>query len=201
MSRLKVGAIVLAAGQSSRMGTSKMALPWGNSTVLETTISNIMQAGIVDILVVTGGYKNEVESLPLLAQNSRVHNPNYAAGEMISSVKLALKIVNELEWHSDGILVIPGDMPLIDPTLVKRCLNEWMETSNLIVAPRFQGQRGHPVIFPFDIFQQFETLPAHKSPRDLLKAKSNRFRMYEEADGAVIIDIDTPAEYEQYRPK
>jgi molybdenum cofactor cytidylyltransferase len=60
---MSISAILLAAGQSKRMGRPKMLLPWGNTTVLGKVIETIRNAGIDDILVVTGGAKNEVEKL------------------------------------------------------------------------------------------------------------------------------------------
>ena len=201
MDDLAVLAVVLAAGNSSRMGTSKMALSWGLSTVLETTISNVLQADIQAILLVTGGYIELVEPLPLVQQIPRVHNGDFATGEMISSVKLALKTIKESRPLPAGVLVLPGDMPLVSTDLLNRCLAEWRQQPEKIVAPKINEKRGHPVIFPFSLFELFETLPAEKSPRDLLTAQRSNLYLFSVDDPAIRIDVDTPAEYEKHRPK
>ncbi len=204
MKQLKIVAVVLAAGNSSRMGTSKMALPWGKSTVLETTLAHVQKANIEEILLVTGGYAERVESLPLVQDIPRVHNDNFATGEMVSSVKLALATLKQNDRFStrfDAVMVLPGDMPIVTTNLLNECVEIWRKNPTRIVAPVYAGQRGHPVIFPFMLFEEFETLPAEKSPRALLKRHQSHVLPFDLEDPAVIIDIDTPAEYEKYRPR
>jgi molybdenum cofactor cytidylyltransferase len=58
-----ITAIILAAGESKRMGQPKMLMPWGKSTVLQTVISTVQAAGVADILVVTGGSRHQIEML------------------------------------------------------------------------------------------------------------------------------------------
>lgn len=193
-------AIVLAAGASSRMERSKMALEWGDSTVLETTLKHVEDAQTCGTLLVTGGYRNKVEALPRVQATRKVHNADFAAGEMISSVKLALSWLHQNNIRPDGVLVLPGDMPMVTSALIDQVISQWQHASDKILAPKYQKQRGHPVIFPFEIFSKFDTLPADASPRDLIKAHTNQLHLIPIDDPAVIIDVDTPAEYEKYRP-
>ncbi len=200
MADLNIVAVVLAAGNSSRMGQSKMALKWGESTVLETTLTNVMRANVESVLLVTGGYRELVEKLPLVQTTPRVFNPDFAEGEMLSSMKIALQTIKKNELP-DGVLVLPGDMPLVTPDLLNQCIDEWAQTAEHIVAPTVDGKRGHPVIFPIEVFEQFETLPAEKSPRDLLKKQRSLLKLFPIEDQTIRIDVDTPAEYEKYRPR
>ena len=78
-----ITAIILAAGESKRMGEPKMLMPWGKSTVLQTVISTFQASGIKDILVVTGGAHQQVESL-IGKTVETVFNENYQSGEMLS---------------------------------------------------------------------------------------------------------------------
>ena len=141
-----------------------------------------------------------VENLPSVKLTSKVHNSDYAAGEMISSVKLALSWLQQNDKWPDGVLVLPGDMPMVTTALIDQTINWWRQSPDQIVAPKYQKQRGHPVIFPFAIFSKFETLSADASPRDLIKAHIDQLSLLPIEDPAVTIDVDTPAEYEKYRP-
>ena len=86
-----ITAIILAAGESKRMGEPKMLMPWGKSTVLQTVISTFQASGIKDILVVTGGAHQQVESL-IGKTVETVFNENYQSGEMLSSIQLGLSV-------------------------------------------------------------------------------------------------------------
>ncbi|MFK7802837.1 MAG: NTP transferase domain-containing protein [Anaerolineae bacterium] len=201
MIKKNIFAVILAAGASSRMGTSKMALKWASTTVLETTISNVKGASVSDILLVTGGYLDLIQNLPGVIETDQVHNPDYASGEMISSIKLALGYLQRSNGIPDAVLVLPGDMPLISSQLIDQVAADWLESPHKIVAPVFGKQRGHPVIFPYSLFAEFETLPADASPRDLIKANAHLLKLVPIDDHAVVVDVDTPAEYEKHRPE
>ena len=193
--------VVLAAGASSRMGTSKMALPWGNSSVLETTLKHVAKSGASDTLLVTGGYRDLVESLPLVAEIERIHNVDYAGGEMISSIKLALKRVQALPELPDAVFILPGDMPFVTADTINKIIQVWGQYPDSIIAPTYEGKRGHPVLFPIEIFKKFDTLPAESVPRDLLRQCKSQIYLVEMDDPAVLIDIDTPQAYAKYKPK
>lgn len=197
----QVFGVVLAAGASSRMGSSKMALPWADSSVLETVLTNVLHSRAADHLLVTGGYQQIVESLPLVAKVERVHNANYAAGEMISSIKLALERVQALSKLPDAVFVLPGDMPFVTASIINQIIQTSEKYPEAIIAPIYNGQRGHPVLFPFEIFERFKTLPAESAPRDLVKQYKQRLRLVEMKDPAVLIDIDTPEAYAKYKPQ
>jgi molybdenum cofactor cytidylyltransferase len=89
-----ISAIILAAGQSRRMGQPKMLLPWGQLTVIEEVIRTFMGAGIEDILVVTGGTKELVEKVIEPYPVQKIYNSNYEAGEMLSSLQLGLRALS-----------------------------------------------------------------------------------------------------------
>ncbi|MCJ7434895.1 MAG: NTP transferase domain-containing protein, partial [Anaerolineales bacterium] len=85
----KVTAIILAAGQSRRMGQPKMLLPWGETTVLGQAIETIKAAGMENIVVVTGGARRQVESF--VGETARVvFNMEYSRGEMLGSIQRGL---------------------------------------------------------------------------------------------------------------
>src|SRR5512144_1165841 len=85
-----ITAIILAAGESRRMGRPKMLLPWGGSTVLQTVIAAFRTAGTEEILVVTGAGREQIES-SIGASAQTVFNPDFANGEMLSSIQAGLR--------------------------------------------------------------------------------------------------------------
>jgi len=90
-----ISAIILAAGQSRRMGEPKMLLPWGNVTVIEHVISVFAEAGVEDILVITGSVREQVDEVVSRCAGRYpvrgVYNENYASGEMLSSIQCGLR--------------------------------------------------------------------------------------------------------------
>src|SRR5215510_12952944 len=121
-----ISAIILAAGQSKRMGQPKMLLPWGNVTAIEHVISVFVKAGIDDILVITGGTREQVEKV---VENSQYHskiqtiyNEKHERGEMLSSIQCGLRaLIAEQDSSKDArikpqmaALIGLGDQPQVE---------------------------------------------------------------------------------------
>ena len=111
-----ISALILAAGQSKRMGQPKMLLPWGETTVLEKVIATFKAAEVDDILVITGGKRHQVEAL--VGNSARTaFNPDYAEGEMLSSVQVGLA---GLMPGTEAVLIGLGDQPQIQAAVVRQ---------------------------------------------------------------------------------
>jgi len=135
-----ISALILAAGQSKRMGQPKMLLPWGKTTVLEKVITTFKSAGIEDILVITGGAREQVEEL--IGDSARMLiNPDYAENEMLRSVQVGLE---GLTPGVEAVLIGLGDQPQIQERSVRLVLEEHRKSGASIVVPSFQMRRGHP---------------------------------------------------------
>lgn len=94
-----IASIVLAAGKSERMGRPKMSLPWGNNTVIGQVVTTLISVGLEQVVVVTGGGREDVllalNSLPKEWPVSTVENPEYVAGEMLSSLQVGVASLGE----------------------------------------------------------------------------------------------------------
>ena len=192
-----VGAIVLAAGQSSRMGRSKMLLPWTDGlTILEHVILQLLLARISHITVVTGHCGAETGRLARRYAAHVAHNPRHATGEMLSSLKTGLA---SLPDHIGGALVLPGDLPRITPRVINQVLMAWAEGRGGIVAPVHNGRRGHPILFERRYWQELQELPAGAAPRELLRRRRQEMALVRVANDCVLSDVDTPADYERER--
>ena len=191
MNRPRFGAIVLAAGLSSRMRENKVLLPWRDGKPLVAhAAAKYLKAGIETVIVVTGRDAAEVQAA-LAALDARcVHNPDYATGEILSSVKTGLKA---LPADVAAAFIQPADMPCVPAQLIPRLAAAHEPGWN--VAPRFNGQRGHPVLLDRAYWRAMLDLPAGSMPRAALRG--TRLRTLDVEDEGVILDIDTREAYER----
>src|SRR5512133_1014106 len=134
-----ISAVVLAAGSSRRMGAPKMVLPWGDTTLIGQVVRTLVNTGMKDILVVTGGAREQVEAA-LAGQPVRfVYNPEHEASEMLTSLQVGLKSLPE---SAAAALVVLGDQPQMEERNVRAVLKAYLSSGPLLVAPRFHVKRG-----------------------------------------------------------
>lgn len=194
----RVAAVVLAAGRSTRMGRPKQTLPWGDGqTLLSTVVAGLRASEVSQVVVVTGMAREAVEaSLSALAGGpgpavSTAFNPDFATTEMARSLQVGL---NHLPGNCQAVLVALADQPELDPRVVVLLLQRWRETQAAVVAPFYQGQRGHPLLFDRAVWPALQALPGSANPRVVLQAAGTLERV--EVDSAAILrDIDTPEDY------
>lgn len=199
--QVKVAAVILAAGRSLRMGRPKLLLPWGAETILARTIRHVRASLAEEVLLVSGAYRPAVEAIASAGGVPAVHNPDFAEGEILSSLQVA---VEELERMTgpEGVLVMLGDLPFIPTALLDEVLNAFRglpEPAKRIVAPVFNGRRGHPVCIGRAFFPSLLALPRGGQPRDLLRAQAASIIELPVTSDAILRDIDTPEEYERWR--
>ncbi len=194
--RRRVGAVILAAGESKRMGKPKMLLPWGDSTMIRHVCQQAAASGLATLVVVAGKWLEEIEKqvsdLPLQI----VLNPDYAAGEMLSSLKVGLNAVRD---RCDACLVILGDQPDLQPTIIQHLLDVYAQGEGRIIAPSYNNRRGHPVLIDRAFWQQIIDLPAGQAPRDVLRANEGAIIHVVVETDAILRDIDTPDDYKRAR--
>jgi len=191
----RVAAIVLAGGLSKRMGQSKALLPWGRRTVIETIVSKLVNARLAEVLVVTG-HRAEDVARTLADQAVRtVYNPNYAQGEMLSSLQVGLRA---LPVDISACLVVMGDQPMIDPRVVGRVLHAYAENKGEIVIPTHRGERGHPVLIGQRFWPELLALETG-APRDMIRRHPDQLALLEVNSDSILRDLDTPEQYRQER--
>ena len=191
-----ISTIILAAGDSKRMGQPKMLLPWGKSTVLQTVISTFQAAGIQDILVVTGGAHNQVDAL--VGQSVQiVFNENYARGEMLSSIQMGL---NEIKSESHAVLIALGDQPQVQVISIQKILQEYKLTNAPLIAPSYQMRRGHPWLVTRKLWDEILNIPVGETSRDFLNRHARDIHYVQLDTRTILQDLDTPADYLESRP-
>ena len=145
-------AVVLAAGASSRMGSPKALLPVEGVTFIERIVRAFERTDVDRTLVVLGHNADAMrEAIAYLGVDTAV-NPDYARGQL-SSLHTAIRA---LEGEPvEAILVHLVDHPFIESGLVNRIIERFRAEQKLIVVPRFDGRRGHPVLFSSKLFPEF----------------------------------------------
>ncbi|HUH96405.1 MAG TPA: nucleotidyltransferase family protein [Anaerolineales bacterium] len=189
-------AIILAAGESRRMGQPKMLMPWGSSTVLQTVIATVQTAGVKDIVVITGGAHEQIESL--IGQSAQtLFNENYAQGEMLGSLQAGLQMKKS---EASAALICLGDQPQIQARSVQRILREYKETGAAIIVPSYQMRRGHPWLVGRSHWDTILKMHAPDSPREFLNRHSRELHYVEMDTPTILQDLDTPEDYLKSRP-
>ncbi|RJP50822.1 MAG: nucleotidyltransferase family protein [Anaerolineaceae bacterium] len=186
-----ITAIILAAGESKRMGEPKMLMPWGKSTVLQTVISTFQASGIKDILVVTGGARQQIEGL-IGKTVQTVFNEDYKNGEMLSSIQLGLSVKMR---EASAALICLGDQPQVEERSVRSICNAFLETKSQIVVPSYQMQRGHPWLVARPLWEEILAMKSPKTPRDFLRKHARTIHYVLVNTPSVIADLDTPEDY------
>ncbi len=191
-----ITAIILAAGESKRMGQPKMLMPWGTSTVIETVTSTIQRAGISDILVVSGGMHQEVKAL--IGKNAQiVFNQNYKTGEMLGSIQIGLAATIPT---ASAALICLGDQPQVREGSVQQIYAAFLEGTSPIVVPSYHMHRGHPWLVARSLWDELLGMKPPQTPRDFLHKHADDIKYVQMDTPSIIEDLDTPEDYIKFRP-
>ena len=196
-SEQSVAAVVLAAGRSRRMGQPKMILPWGDTTVIGRVVGILHQAAIQRVVVVTGGARRQVNAALSGSGVKLVFNPRYAQEEMLVSLQLGLRA---LENDAAAALVVLGDQPQIKLEVVQSILDRYRARLAPLVVPSFQMRRGHPWLVERRLWQAILELRSDCTMRDFLNQYADQIDYLTVDTSSVLQDLDTPKDYQRQRP-
>jgi molybdenum cofactor cytidylyltransferase len=187
-----ITAIIPAAGYASRMGCIKPLLPLGKGTVIEHIAGSFQAAGIEDVIVVLGHRYSEI--VPRLGKNNIawVVNKQYAQG-MMSSFKRGIQALRE---GTLAFFIMPADIPLVRTSTLKDLVKTHMAHPLQVIYPVFEGQRGHPPLIPGGFREKILNWEGHGGLRRCLKAWDSDALDVVTADQGVLMDMDTPDDYE-----
>ena len=192
-----ISAIILAAGQSRRMGQPKMLLPWGKRTVIEHVVTTFLHAGIEDILIVTGAERERVEKAIDHYPVRKAHNNDYAIGEMLSSLQRGLQ---ELPEDTGAALIGLGDQPQLRAESIRAICDAYRGGSSRLIVPSFRMKRGHPWLVARSLWDEILMLRSPKTPRDFLNENAGEIVYVNMDTPTILADLDTPDDYRNSRP-
>jgi molybdenum cofactor cytidylyltransferase len=188
---VRVEAIVLAAGESRRMGCGKLTLPFGESTVLETVLQRLRAAGLAEITVVLGFRQDEIAPLFTGTNVRTVINPHPEQG-MLSSVQCGLR---SLQSETDAVLIAPGDQPQLDVATVHALLQAAPLSDRSLFIPTYAGKRGHPILIRTCWKDDILALPLDGGLNRFVAVRPEAVAEIACASPGLLEDLDTPDDY------
>ena len=192
-----ISALILAAGESRRMGKqNKLLLPVAGEALLVKLIKSVCDSDVGQVIVVIG---HEAEKIRRKLNNfplSFVYNPNFSEG-MTTSIKSGVK---EVSPDCDGYMICLADMPFINTSEINKLIHAYAQNrineKRLIVIPVYQGHRGNPVLFSTEFR---EDILEHKIEYGCKGVIMNNFESVKEIemdDENMLLDVDTMEDYQ-----
>lgn len=187
-----VGAVVLAAGRSTRMGRAKPLLPFADGTVIAHVVG-ALRAGGIDPVHVVVGHRGDAVAAALAGSGAIVvDNPDYDLG-MYSSLRTGIASLPEA---LDGVLLLPGDVPAVRPPTFARIAAAG-RAAGTVVHPTFRGERGHPPYLPRAIFAEILAGNGEGGLRAVLARHAGEAGAVAVFDRACLHDMDHPVDHER----
>ena len=191
-----ISAIVLAAGESKRMGRPKQLLEWRGRPLLQHALESLINSAVDEIILVLGHEADRIrEALPALPIKI-VINPDYQQG-MASSLRRGLLATDR---SSEAFLVLLADQPGIGPEIVNTIIRSFRQADPKrgLVRPVYRGRRGHPVLIGAQYRKEALRLTGDVGARQILMNHPEDILEVEMESDVILRDIDTPDEYQEY---
>lgn len=188
----EVGAVVLAAGSSSRMGHPKQALQFRGESLLRRAAQAAISAGCYPVIVVTGAHselsRRELEGLDV----REVLNTSWETG-MASSVRAGLEGIISTAPHADAALLLLCDQPYVTAKVVSGLVAAYRSTGSPIIASTYGGSYGVPALFSRTLFAELTRLEGKAGAKEIIKRHRREAHFFPFPDGEV--DVDTPDDF------
>jgi molybdenum cofactor cytidylyltransferase len=188
IARPKIAGLILAAGESRRMGSPKALLPYQGATFLDTLIA-LFSARCSTVIVVVGAGAETIRRA-IHRDAEFVYNRDYLSGQT-SSLQAGLRAIPS---SAEGVLFTLVDHPSVSGETIDRLL---APPFPLVRIPRFEGERGHPALFRRDLFPEFLSLPPDGAANQVVRSHRAETEFLDVSDPGVIADIDDPAGYQE----
>ena len=188
-------AVVLSAGASSRMGRPKALLPVDGVPFIERIVRALEHTEVDRTLVVLGHNAEAMREAIAYLGVDTVVNPDYARGQL-SSLHTAIRALDG--EPVEAILVHLVDHPFIESRLVDRMIERFRAEGKLIVVPRFNGRRGHPVLFSSKLFPEFLAASLDTGAKPVVRGHPEETLELDTDEAGILVDIDTPEEYRKH---
>ncbi len=180
------------------MGSPKLILPWKDGqTVIEATVAALRQGGIDRVVVVVGADRVGVEQALADLEIEFVPNPDFEAGEMLSSIQAGIRA---MAGQVEALMLLPGDLPGVRSSTVEAVRRAWEGNQDRVCAPVHAFRRGHPLAIPRARWPELLALGPGESLRTFLHRQQDVVRI-EVEDPGIHGDLDTPQDYERAKPE
>ncbi|NLJ57934.1 MAG: NTP transferase domain-containing protein [Tissierellia bacterium] len=191
---MTVGAVIVAAGLSSRMKDFKPLMKIGDRTMIEMTINNYQALKVDEIVVVTGYRANDIKDVLSGKNISFIHNEDYEKTHMFDSICLGLK---EMERSVDLVFITPSDSPFVQQFTLKKMLDLLIKKGYNLLQPSYYGKNGHPLLVRSDYISMLIKHDGTNGMQGLIAKMGKDFINVPFVDPGIILDADTKKDYER----
>jgi molybdenum cofactor cytidylyltransferase len=194
-----VSGILLAAGESKRMGRNKLLLAWGKGTLFDRCLHVLLRSDLDEVVAVLNpeslDLRNRIERLPRVSKRKVriILNPCFQQG-MSSSIRVGIRHIHP---ESDGALFALGDQPLLRAGTINALIRAFDGGRNKIAVPFYKGRRGNPVLIGRTYFKELMQTRGDSGGRLILEHHPDQVIRYRTQSRAVLVDIDTWEEYKK----
>jgi molybdenum cofactor cytidylyltransferase len=191
--------VILAAGDSIRMGSPKALLLTLDGTPFVTAIAATFAAAALDEIVVVTGRDHdrivrELASAALAIVPTVVRNPDPSRGQLSSLLTAMDALVSP---QTEGLVVTLVDVPMLAAATVRQVVSEWRRTRAPIVRPAIADRHGHPVLFDRRVFDALRSAPPDRGAKAVVHEYAAEVLNVPVSDEGCLVDVDTPGDYER----
>lgn len=194
-----IATLLLAAGESKRMGRNKLLLPLKGKTLLLSSLENLLNSGVDEVILVLGHEAEALlNSLGTLVERAGARlrialNENYKEG-MSTSIACGLAVLRE---DAEAVLIALADQPLVPPEIINKVIEAFREGRGRIIVPTYKGTPGHPVLFAKEFFPEMTHLKGDVGAKSVVEAHHEGVAVVEVDLPEILFDIDSPKDYKR----
>src|ERR1700749_3847202 len=181
--------IILAAGESSRLGQPKQNLLFNGQTLLERTVNSALQSNCDPVIIVLGANADKINPITGV---TILYNKDWQEG-MASSIRIGIDEINR-NLSVNNTIILLCDQPFVNATLLNTLIEKHTQTGKPIIASAYSGITGVPVLFQRSLFAELLLLGGHEGAKKILITHANGIATVPFEQGN--IDIDTISDYE-----
>ncbi|MEO9891183.1 nucleotidyltransferase family protein [Aurantibacter sp.] len=191
-----IAILILAAGESIRMGEPKQLLTWMGTTLLGNAINEAKMVSPEDVYVVLGGNFELIKEIDELKKVNSIYNPNFKIGQG-SSLSFGINCILDKGVGYKAILIMLCDQPLINSDYLNKLIYNFRINHKGIVATKYQKKAGVPAIFQNGYFDELCNISGDKGASHIISGNSSNCILISAGDN--IIDIDTKEDYQMLK--
>jgi molybdenum cofactor cytidylyltransferase len=192
--RKPLAAVILAAGESRRMGAPKALVPYRGSTFVEHLLEVTRHTRVGLTRIVVGAHADAIREKLSSHAAAIVVNQDWAKGQL-SSIQTAIRSLPE--EGSCGMILCPVDHPIVSAALVARLIAEFDSSGKAIILPTYRERRGHPLIFRASLYPELLAASPEVGAREVVWAHADEISEVSTEEEGVILNINDPATLER----